>query len=161
RHPAARPARPPANRLPAAGGPAGARPLPGAGPRPAAAARPARARARRRGPHAGVHRGLARAARLAGPAAAHRAAHGAAGAGGRLSPLPRGRDMTWTLVRKLLRDVRVLLVLVCVLLGGYQVLWAKVTERIVGDLAPFLMTLAGMAGARPPRLGEQPLGGRA
>ena len=41
--------------------------------------------------------------------------------------------MTWVLTRKLLRDVAVGLVLVCVLLFAFQCLWAKVAERI-GEL---------------------------
>jgi ABC-2 type transport system permease protein len=54
--------------------------------------------------------------------------------------------MTWTLWRKLLRDVRLALVVVALLLGLFQVLWAKVTERILGRLAPLLNTLAGLGG---------------
>jgi ABC-2 type transport system permease protein len=44
--------------------------------------------------------------------------------------------MTGILVRKLLRDVRVALILVAVLLCAFQCLWARVTERISGDLIP-------------------------
>src|SRR5262249_16761043 len=54
--------------------------------------------------------------------------------------------MTWTLWRKLLRDVRLALVAVALLLGLFQVLWAKGTERILGRLAPLLNTLAGLGG---------------
>jgi ABC-2 type transport system permease protein len=41
--------------------------------------------------------------------------------------------MTWTLVRKLLRDVAVGLVLVCLLLCAFECLWVKVAQRI-GEL---------------------------
>jgi ABC-2 type transport system permease protein len=54
--------------------------------------------------------------------------------------------MTLTLVRKLLRDVRLPLLAVAFLLGAFQCLWARVTERILGNLSPFLNTLAGWAG---------------
>lgn len=46
--------------------------------------------------------------------------------------------MTWTLVRKLLRDVRLSLGLVCLLLLLFQVLWAKITQRITEELLPQL-----------------------
>lgn len=39
--------------------------------------------------------------------------------------------MTGILVRKLLRDVRISLLIVCLLLFAFQVLWCRVTERIV------------------------------
>jgi ABC-2 type transport system permease protein len=54
--------------------------------------------------------------------------------------------MTWTLVRKLLRDLRVTLLAVTVLLCLFQVLWARVTERILGKLNPFFAALAGSGG---------------
>jgi ABC-2 type transport system permease protein len=47
--------------------------------------------------------------------------------------------MMRTLVAKLLRDVRLALLLMCVLIAAYQCLWAKITERIVGQLLPMLM----------------------
>ena len=40
--------------------------------------------------------------------------------------------MTHILVRKLLRDVRLSLILVCVLLAAFQLLWARVSDRIAG-----------------------------
>src|SRR5438270_13357759 len=49
--------------------------------------------------------------------------------------------MTRTLVAKLLRDVWLALLLVCVLLAAYQCLWAKITERIIGQLLPMLMSV--------------------
>jgi ABC-2 type transport system permease protein len=54
--------------------------------------------------------------------------------------------MTLTLVGKLLRDVRLGLLAVALLLGAFQCLWAKVTERVLGQLAPFFNSLAGLAG---------------
>lgn len=54
--------------------------------------------------------------------------------------------MTWTLVRKLLRDVRLTLLAVALLLGLFQVLWAKVTERMLSKVTPFFAALAGMGG---------------
>jgi ABC-2 type transport system permease protein len=46
--------------------------------------------------------------------------------------------MTITLVRKLLRDVRLPLFIVALLLAGFQCLWARVTQRITGELLPSL-----------------------
>ena len=45
--------------------------------------------------------------------------------------------MTAVLVRKLLRDVRLALLVVALLLAAFQCLWARITERILGDLSPF------------------------
>ena len=39
-----------------------------------------------------------------------------------------------TLVGKLLRDLRLPLFVVAVLLAGFQILWAKITDRISGRL---------------------------
>lgn len=44
--------------------------------------------------------------------------------------------MTGTLVRKLLRDVRTPLLVMSLLLFGFQCLWARVTESILGRLLP-------------------------
>src|SRR6516162_9707568 len=49
--------------------------------------------------------------------------------------------MTRTLVVKLLRDIWLALLLMCLLLVGYQCLWAKITERIIGQLLPMLMSV--------------------
>ncbi len=46
--------------------------------------------------------------------------------------------MTWVLVRKLLRDVRIPLLVVALLLFGFQCLWCKVTQRITEELLPAL-----------------------
>jgi ABC-2 type transport system permease protein len=49
--------------------------------------------------------------------------------------------MTWTLVRKALRDLRVPLLVMVLLLGAFQCLWARVTKRISGELMPQLLAL--------------------
>ncbi|MFM7149932.1 MAG: ABC transporter permease subunit [Gemmataceae bacterium] len=54
--------------------------------------------------------------------------------------------MTWTLMRKLLRDVRGILIVIALLLGLFQVLWAKMTERVLGRLAPLFASLAELGG---------------
>jgi ABC-2 type transport system permease protein len=54
--------------------------------------------------------------------------------------------MTLPLVRKLLRDARVPLAVVALLLGAFQVLWARVVARISGQLAPLFTDLAAGAG---------------
>jgi ABC-2 type transport system permease protein len=50
------------------------------------------------------------------------------------------------LVRKLLRDVRVPLIVVMLLLGGFQCLWVKVSQRSVTEISPVFSTLAARAG---------------
>jgi ABC-2 type transport system permease protein len=50
--------------------------------------------------------------------------------------------MTLVLIRKLLRDVRVPLLVVVLLLAAFQCLWAKITQRIVGEIAPFFNAMA-------------------
>jgi ABC-2 type transport system permease protein len=54
--------------------------------------------------------------------------------------------MIAVLVCKLLRDLRIGLFVVAFLLGAFQCLWARITERIIGQLAPFFNTLAGLGG---------------
>jgi ABC-2 type transport system permease protein len=50
--------------------------------------------------------------------------------------------MTITLMRKLLRDVRVPLIVVALLLAAFQCLWVKIVERLSGHLLPMLEWLA-------------------
>jgi ABC-2 type transport system permease protein len=50
------------------------------------------------------------------------------------------------LIWKLLRDVRLMLAAVAVLLAAFQCLWAKVTERLIGQLVPLVSQLAGLGG---------------
>jgi ABC-2 type transport system permease protein len=54
--------------------------------------------------------------------------------------------MTRVLVFKLLRDVRLALLVVALVLGGFQIFWYKTTDRILGDLSPFFTMLASTAG---------------
>lgn len=54
--------------------------------------------------------------------------------------------MTWILVRKLLRDLRWPLLTIGLLLFAFQVLWAQVTARVLGELAPFFTRMASFAG---------------
>jgi len=54
--------------------------------------------------------------------------------------------MTFTLVRKLLRDARVGLLVTALLLAAFQCLWAKITSRILGELSPYFTQLASFGG---------------
>lgn len=63
--------------------------------------------------------------------------------------------MTWVLVRKLLRDVRVPLAVVGLLLGAFQALWIRITARILGDISPFLVSVAENAGKTVQDIEEQ------
>jgi ABC-2 type transport system permease protein len=49
--------------------------------------------------------------------------------------------MTWCLVRKLLRDARLALVVIALLLAAFQCLWAKVSERISGAIITSLQKI--------------------
>src|SRR3954462_7605249 len=53
--------------------------------------------------------------------------------------------MTWVLYRKLLRDVRIPLAAVSLLLFGFAGLWVKVTVQVTTQIAP-LLSLAGTLG---------------
>ncbi|HEY1378916.1 MAG TPA: ABC transporter permease [Gemmataceae bacterium] len=55
--------------------------------------------------------------------------------------------MTLPLVRKLLRDVRWPLLVVMLLLCGFECLWVKITQRTVAEISPVFSTLAARAGA--------------
>lgn len=46
--------------------------------------------------------------------------------------------MTWILVRKSLRDLRLGLIVLGVLLVAFQALWVKVTQRVTGELVPLV-----------------------
>jgi len=54
--------------------------------------------------------------------------------------------MTWVLVRKLLRDIRIPLLVVGLLLIAFQCLWVKITQRMVVELSPLFATIAERAG---------------
>lgn len=62
--------------------------------------------------------------------------------------------MTLPLIRKLLRDVRLPLLIVALLLAVYQCLWAKITQRVTGDLVPFFMGLAAAQKIAPDQVEE-------
>ncbi len=63
--------------------------------------------------------------------------------------------MTAPLVRKLLRDVRWPLLVVMLMLGGFQCLWVKVTQRTTVQITPFFSTLAARAGVFQKDIEEQ------
>jgi ABC-2 type transport system permease protein len=50
--------------------------------------------------------------------------------------------MTLVLVRKILRDIRVPLFVVMLLLAAFQCLWAKITQRVTAQLLPLFLGLA-------------------
>lgn len=50
--------------------------------------------------------------------------------------------MTGALLRKLLRDIRLPLLVVALLLLAFQMLWVKITQRTSGELVPLFMGLA-------------------
>jgi ABC-2 type transport system permease protein len=66
--------------------------------------------------------------------------------------------MTGTLVVKLLRDVRLALLMVGLLLAAYECLWAKIVERISGELLPLLLTVVRV-GVTPRDIEEAIFGG--
>jgi ABC-2 type transport system permease protein len=57
--------------------------------------------------------------------------------------------MSVPLVRKLLRDLRVPLLVVALLLCAFQCLWAKVTQRVGNDLLPMLVMLGRGSNVTP------------
>ena len=50
--------------------------------------------------------------------------------------------MTLVLVRKLLRDVRIPLLVVCLLLVAFSALWVRIAQRVTAEIAPFFNGLA-------------------
>jgi len=65
--------------------------------------------------------------------------------------------MTSTLVRKLLRDLRLTLIVVALLLFAFQCLWAKIVERIIGDFQPIFDMMANTSGLSLNRVREEVL----
>jgi ABC-2 type transport system permease protein len=59
--------------------------------------------------------------------------------------------MTGTLLGKLLRDIRLPLLVVALLLLGFQMLWVKITQRMSGELIPLF---AGLAAAQKLKLAD-------
>jgi len=64
--------------------------------------------------------------------------------------------MTSILVRKLLRDVRPALIVVCLILFLFAGLWVKITQRVTAEITPFFNTVARVA-KLPPKLFEDVL----
>ena len=62
--------------------------------------------------------------------------------------------MLLLLVRKLLRDARPALVVVCLLLFLFSALWVKVTQRVTAEITPFVTTVTTFA-RLPPELFEK------
>jgi ABC-2 type transport system permease protein len=54
--------------------------------------------------------------------------------------------MSWTLFLKLLRDIRWPMFFVCLLIFAYELLWAKITSRLL-EITPKLLSLFGSFGA--------------
>jgi ABC-2 type transport system permease protein len=54
--------------------------------------------------------------------------------------------MTFILVRKLLRDVRPALVVVCLVLFIFAAFWVKIAQRVTSEIAPMFNTMAGAFG---------------
>src|SRR5206468_3949741 len=136
RHLAARPARPLAEDDRAGVQPPGPGPLSPAAGNAAGAAGPGPPRPERLRPEPAISRPSRAAARLAQPAKRGRSSHRAAGAEPDLPSLSRSRDMIRSQLGKLLRDLRVPLIVVMVLLCAFQCLWAKITQRIIKELLP-------------------------
>jgi ABC-2 type transport system permease protein len=64
-----------------------------------------------------------------------------------------------TLVRKLLRDLRVPFLVVALLMGAFQCLWIKITDRVIGDLMPQLIWLAAGRGVSSQEVEDTIFGG--
>src|SRR5229473_154911 len=62
------------------------------------------------------------------------------------------RSGVGVLVRKVLRDLGVPLVIVMVILGGFQCLFVKVTERVVTQITPMFSGLTKLAQEAAPFL---------
>jgi ABC-2 type transport system permease protein len=63
------------------------------------------------------------------------------------------------LVLKLLRDLRWPLLVVVLMLAGFQCLWVKITQRMVTQIAPLFGTLADRAGASQKAIEDVVFGG--
>ena len=57
--------------------------------------------------------------------------------------------MTLILVRKLLRDIRPALIVVCLILCLFAGLWVKITQRVTAEITPFFNTVAKLANLTP------------
>lgn len=56
--------------------------------------------------------------------------------------------MTFILIRKLLRDVRPALIVVCVVLFVFAAFWVKIAQRVTSEIAPVFDTVALMVGEK-------------
>ncbi len=54
--------------------------------------------------------------------------------------------MTFILMRKLLRDVRLPLIIVCLLLFAFATFWVKIAQRVTSEIAPVFNSVALMFG---------------
>ena len=54
--------------------------------------------------------------------------------------------MTFILVRKLLRDVRPALIVVCIVLFVFAAFWVKITQRVTSEIAPVFNSVALLVG---------------
>ncbi|MFL5329841.1 MAG: ABC transporter permease subunit [Gemmataceae bacterium] len=54
--------------------------------------------------------------------------------------------MTFVLVRKFLRDIRLPLAIVCLLVIAYECFWVKIAQRAAMQISPFFSTVAERAG---------------
>lgn len=57
--------------------------------------------------------------------------------------------MTFVLVRKLLRDVRLPLLVVCLLLFAFSAFWVKIAQRVTAEIAPFFNGIAAVSKVNP------------
>src|SRR5437660_11677166 len=55
-----------------------------------------------------------------------------------MATMERSTPMTWALVIKLLRDVRIAWIVVAILLFLFQLLWARITSRVTTQILPML-----------------------
>jgi ABC-2 type transport system permease protein len=62
--------------------------------------------------------------------------------------------MIGTLVLKFLRDVRLPLLVLVILLAAFQCLWAKIIERVTGQLLPQLVAMGAAVNASPQEIEE-------
>ena len=59
-----------------------------------------------------------------------------------------------TLIRKLIRDLRMPLLIVGLLLAAFQCFWVKITQRVVADISPFFGSITSALKKLPAALGQ-------
>jgi ABC-2 type transport system permease protein len=62
--------------------------------------------------------------------------------------------MTFILVRKLLRDVRAALIVVCLLLFVFAAFWVKITQKVTTEIVPMSRKLSSMLPVKDPKVLE-------